>query len=93
MSVTMGTLHVASRCASRPAASRAHRAGAGALDHRRRSRSLFLVVFLVLPLVTVFQQAFARGIGPYLGALAHPDAVAAIRLTLLVRGDFGRCSI
>ena len=32
----------------------------------------FLVVFLVLPLVTVFQQAFARGIGPYLGALRIP---------------------
>src|SRR5690606_17778673 len=32
----------------------------------------------------VFQQAFARGIGPYLGALAEPDAVAAIRLTLAV---------
>ena len=45
---------------------------------------LFLVVFLVLPLATVFHQAFARGIGPYLGALAHPDAVAAIKLTLLV---------
>jgi sulfate/thiosulfate transport system permease protein len=45
---------------------------------------LFLTVFLVLPLFTVFQQAFARGIGPYLGALAHPDALAAIRLTVLV---------
>jgi sulfate transport system permease protein len=45
---------------------------------------LFLVVFLVLPLATVFHQAFARGIGPYLGALAHPDTVAAIKLTVLV---------
>jgi sulfate/thiosulfate transport system permease protein len=45
---------------------------------------LFLSVFLVLPLATVFTQALVRGIGPYLGALAHPDAVAAIRLTLLV---------
>jgi sulfate transport system permease protein len=44
----------------------------------------FLVIFLVLPLATVFHQAFARGIGPYLGALAHPDAVAAIKLTLIV---------
>ena len=45
---------------------------------------LFLTIFLVLPLVTVFQQAFSRGIGPFFAALAEPDAVAAIRLTLLV---------
>jgi len=45
---------------------------------------LFLFVFLVLPLVTVFVQAFSRGIGPYLGALTDPDAVSAIRLTLIV---------
>jgi sulfate transport system permease protein len=45
---------------------------------------LFLSVFLVLPLATVFQQAFSRGIGAYFAALAHPDALAAIRLTLLV---------
>jgi sulfate/thiosulfate transport system permease protein len=44
----------------------------------------FLTIFLVLPLAAVFQQAFVRGIWPYLGALTHPDAVAAIRLTLLV---------
>jgi sulfate transport system permease protein len=44
----------------------------------------FLTIFLVLPLAVVFQQAFVRGVGPYLGALAHPDAVAAIQLTLLV---------
>jgi sulfate transport system permease protein len=45
---------------------------------------LFLTVFLVLPLATVLHQAFARGVGPYLAALAEPDALAAIRLTLLV---------
>jgi sulfate transport system permease protein len=44
----------------------------------------FLTVFLVLPLAVVFQQALVRGVGPYLGALTHPDALAAIRLTLLV---------
>jgi sulfate/thiosulfate transport system permease protein len=44
----------------------------------------FLTIFLVLPLVTVFAQAFSRGLWPYLAALADPDAVAAIRLTLLV---------
>jgi sulfate transport system permease protein len=44
----------------------------------------FLAIFLVLPLVTVFAQAFSRGLWPYLAAIADPDAVAAIRLTLLV---------
>jgi sulfate transport system permease protein len=46
--------------------------------------TVFLTVFLVLPLVTVFAQAFSRGVWPYLAALADPDALAAIRLTLLV---------
>jgi sulfate transport system permease protein len=44
----------------------------------------FLTIFLVLPLLTVFQQAFSRGLWPYLVALSDPDALAAIRLTLLV---------
>ncbi len=44
----------------------------------------FLTIFLVLPLVVVFQQALVRGIGPYIGALTHPDAVAAVKLTLWV---------
>jgi len=44
----------------------------------------FLGIFLVLPLVTVFVQAFARGIVPYFNALTDPDAVSAIKLTLLV---------
>jgi sulfate/thiosulfate transport system permease protein len=45
---------------------------------------LFLVLFLVLPLATVFAQAFARGFDAYIKALVEPDALAAIRLTLLV---------
>jgi sulfate/thiosulfate transport system permease protein len=44
----------------------------------------FLTIFLVLPLVTMFAQAFSQGLWPYLAALADPDAVAAIRLTLVV---------
>jgi sulfate/thiosulfate transport system permease protein len=44
----------------------------------------FLTVFLVLPLFTVFQQAFSHGVGAYFGAFADRDVVAAIRLTLLV---------
>ncbi|WP_027553913.1 sulfate ABC transporter permease subunit CysW [Bradyrhizobium sp. Cp5.3] len=45
---------------------------------------LFLTVFVVLPLVVVFAQAFSKGILAYLAALSEPEALAAIRLTLLV---------
>ena len=41
-------------------------------------------MFVVLPLVVVFAQAFSKGIGAYFAALAEPEALAAIRLTLLV---------
>ncbi len=43
----------------------------------------FVGLFLVLPLAAVFVQAFERGVGAYLVALKEPDALAAIRLTLL----------
>ncbi|MGY4299332.1 sulfate transport system permease protein [Bradyrhizobium sp. i1.4.4] len=45
---------------------------------------VFLSVFVVLPLVLVFAQAFSRGVLAYLSALAEPEALAAIKLTLLV---------
>jgi sulfate/thiosulfate transport system permease protein len=45
---------------------------------------LFLTVFVVLPLVVVFAQAFSKGISAYLAALSEPEALAAIRLTLVV---------
>ena len=44
----------------------------------------FLTIFVVLPLVVVFAGAFARGVDAYLAALAEPEALSAIRLTLLV---------
>jgi sulfate transport system permease protein len=44
----------------------------------------FLTVFVVLPLVVVFAQAFSKGIGAYFSALADPEALSAIRLTLTV---------
>ena len=44
----------------------------------------FLGVFVVLPLVLVFAEAFSKGIGAYLAALSDPEALSAIRLTLLV---------
>jgi len=45
---------------------------------------LFLAAFLAMPLLAVFVQALEKGFGPYLEALAEPDALAAVRLTLLV---------
>ena len=45
---------------------------------------LFLTVFVVLPLVVVFTEAFSRGVGAYLSALSDPEALSAIRLTLTV---------
>jgi sulfate transport system permease protein len=45
---------------------------------------LFMGVILVLPLYSVFHEAFAKGIGTFFAAFAEPDAQAAIRLTLLV---------
>src|SRR3546814_11660827 len=44
----------------------------------------FLALFLLLPLVAVFAEALAKGFGAYAAAIAEPDALAAIQLTLLV---------
>ena len=45
---------------------------------------LFLVIFLVLPLASVFVEAFANGWRTYLDSIRDPDALSAIRLTLVV---------
>jgi sulfate transport system permease protein len=44
----------------------------------------FMGLMLVLPLVSVFAEALSDGIGHYLSAIREPDALSAIRLTLLV---------
>lgn len=44
----------------------------------------FLALMLLLPLVTVFAAALDQGFGAFLDAIRQPDALAAIRLTLLV---------
>ena len=45
---------------------------------------IFLVLFLLLPLGAVFFEAFRAGMTAYFAAITEPDAVAAIKLTLLV---------
>jgi sulfate transport system permease protein len=44
----------------------------------------FLALFLLLPLLAVLVEALRQGLGAYLAGIADPDALAAIRLTLLV---------
>ncbi|WP_238890635.1 sulfate ABC transporter permease subunit CysW [Achromobacter insuavis] len=44
----------------------------------------FLALFLLVPLAAVFYEAFRKGWALYLEAIVEPDALAAIRLTLLV---------
>ncbi len=44
---------------------------------------VFLGLFLVLPLLTVFGQAFSHGWRVYVASLTDRDALAAMRLTLL----------
>jgi sulfate transport system permease protein len=44
----------------------------------------FFALFLLLPLVVVFVEALRQGWNAYLAALVEPDALAAIRLTLLI---------
>jgi sulfate/thiosulfate transport system permease protein len=44
----------------------------------------FLALFLLVPLASVFAEALKKGFGLYLESIREPDALAAIRLTLLV---------
>jgi sulfate transport system permease protein len=43
---------------------------------------LFLGLFLLLPLIVVFSEAFKKGIEIYWDSIREPDAASAIRLTL-----------
>ncbi|MCC7007518.1 MAG: sulfate ABC transporter permease subunit CysW [Acidobacteria bacterium] len=44
---------------------------------------VFLTLFLALPLASVFTEAFANGWDAYVAAITNPDALAALRLTLV----------
>ncbi|MED2257398.1 MULTISPECIES: sulfate ABC transporter permease subunit CysW [Brevibacillus] len=45
---------------------------------------LFLGLFLILPLIAVFTEAFKQGAGVFLAAIAEPETLSAVKLTLLV---------
>ena len=46
----------------------------------------YFVVFLLLPLLAVFVEAFRKGANAYFAALIEPDALSAVRLTLIAAG-------
>ncbi|MDQ0511496.1 sulfate ABC transporter permease subunit CysW [Ancylobacter amanitiformis] len=46
--------------------------------------ALFIALFILLPLVNVFAQAFVKGWEAFGAAIIEPDALAAIELTLIV---------
>jgi sulfate transport system permease protein len=78
-------MHLTSRLASD---TRAERAGGGTEPVWVRrlligTALLFLGLFLLLPLALVLTEAFKRGVGAYFAAITDPDALAAVRLTLL----------
>ncbi|MFZ6843133.1 sulfate ABC transporter permease subunit CysW [Undibacterium sp. RuTC16W] len=47
---------------------------------------IFLTLFLFVPLAAVFAEAFKKGWEVYLKAIIEPDALSAIRLTLIAAG-------
>jgi sulfate transport system permease protein len=74
------------------ASSRSSAAGAAALSTTEPAwvrRTLiavalaFLALFLFVPLAAVFVEALKKGFGVYVAAISDPDAVSAIRLTLI----------
>jgi len=44
---------------------------------------IFLTGFLLLPLLSVFVEAFRNGLSAYFAAITEPDALAAVKLTLI----------
>ncbi|HTP42027.1 MAG TPA: sulfate ABC transporter permease subunit CysW [Nitrospiria bacterium] len=47
---------------------------------------LFVGLLLFVPLAAVFTEALSKGLSAYVSALTEPDALSAIRLTLLTAG-------
>ncbi len=47
---------------------------------------VFLALFLFVPLIAVFVEAFKKGAGVYFAAITDPDAASAIWLTLIAAG-------
>ena len=54
---------------------------------------VFSLVFLFLPLFNVFAQAFSKGVVYYWKALANPDSLSAMKLTLIVAAITVPCNV
>lgn len=54
---------------------------------------VLLLLLLVMPLVSVFVQAFRLGVDEYLKTFSNPDALSAIWLTLLVAAIAVPCNL
>jgi sulfate transport system permease protein len=46
----------------------------------------FMALFLILPLIVVFYEGLQKGVGAYFSALVEPDALSAVKLTLIAAG-------
>jgi sulfate/thiosulfate transport system permease protein len=46
--------------------------------------AIVMAALVLLPLFVVFGEAFAKGVGKYLASIGDPDAISAMKLTLLV---------
>jgi sulfate transport system permease protein len=53
----------------------------------------FLALFVGLPIVSVFVEAFRNGAGAYFAAIADPETISAIRLTLLTAAISVPCNV
>ena len=53
----------------------------------------FILLFVAMPVFVVFSESLGKGIGAYFSALAHPDSVAAMKLTLLVCAIAVPCNV
>jgi sulfate transport system permease protein len=53
----------------------------------------FLALFLLMPLAAVFYEALSGGVGVFIAAIVEPDALAAIRLTLLIAAIAVPCNL
>src|ERR1700736_6409600 len=72
---------------AQPAATRAKTATGGLLRVMLIGAAfLYLAFFLLLPLVVVFAQAFAKGAQAYFSAIRDPETLSAIRLTFITAG-------
>jgi sulfate/thiosulfate transport system permease protein len=70
--------------ASRPSVRAATTEGAVARAALIAVGAGFLLLFVAVPLIAVFLEAFGKGLDAYLDALAEPDALAALQLTLTI---------